>query len=268
MTGTPTRTGYAPVNGLSMYYEIYGVGQPLILLHGGFGQTATLGALLSELAMTRQIIAVDLQGHGRTSDIDRPLRFEWMGDDIAALIAFLGFAQADIMGYSLGGSTGLRAALQHPELVRKLVLVSIPFKREGWYPESLTGMERMGAASFDFMRNTPLYQEYIRVAPRPQDFPRLLDKMGELLRRPYDWSQEVAALTLPTMLVYGDADSIPPAHAAQFFELLGGGKRDGSWDRSGMSTAQLAILPGSTHYDIIASPLLAPAVTRFLDPSI
>jgi pimeloyl-ACP methyl ester carboxylesterase len=261
---TPT-SGYAPVNGLQMYYEVHGAGEPLILLHGGFGLTEMFGPLLAELAPGRQVIAADLQGHGRTADIDRPLRVEQLGDDVAALIRHLGLPQADVMGYSMGGAAALRAAIQHPALVRRLVVVSTPCRRSGWYPEMVASMGQMGAAFADMMRGTPMYESYARVAPRPDNFPALCDKMGDMLRQDYDWSAEVAALTMPVLLVVGDADGLPPAHAAEFFGLLGGGKRDGSWDGSGMSRSRLAILPATTHYDIFSSPALAAAVIPFLD---
>jgi pimeloyl-ACP methyl ester carboxylesterase len=257
--------GYAPVNGLNMYYEVHGTGRPLVLLHGGFGLSGMFGDLLPLLARNRQVIAVDLQGHGRTADIDRPLRLELMADDIAALIGYLGVEKADLMGYSLGGGVALRTAIQHPEVVRKLVVVSTPHKRAAWYPEMVAGMEQMSAAAAPFLFETPMYQAYVSVAPDPEHFAVLVDKMGDLLRQDYDWSDEVAALTMPTMIVVGDADGLPPAQAAQFFELLGGGKRDGSWDRSGMTIHRLAILPGTTHYDIFSSPALASTVMPFLD---
>src|SRR5262249_39607973 len=134
MTNTPLQSGYAPVNGLNLYHEIHGTGEPLILLHGGLGAIEMFGDVLPQLAQRHQVIAADLQGHGRTADVDRPLRFETLADDIAALIRYLGLPDADLMGYSLGGAVALRAAIQHPEVVRKLVLVSIPFKKSGWYP--------------------------------------------------------------------------------------------------------------------------------------
>ncbi|CAA9284197.1 MAG: hypothetical protein AVDCRST_MAG93-3409 [uncultured Chloroflexia bacterium] len=265
MTATSARTGYAPVNGLEMYYEIHGEGQPLVLLHGGLGSTGMLGEVLSTLAQTRQVIAADLQGHGRTADIDRPMRAEFMGDDVAALIKHLGLGLVDMVGYSMGGGVAIRTAIQHPELVRKLVAISRPFKRDGWYPEMRDGMEQMSAAAAPFMEQTPMYQSYKEIAPRPENFPVLLDKIGESMRRPYDWSDEIAAMTIPTLIVAGDADAFSPAHAAQFFELLGGGKKDGSWDRSGMSNSRLAILPNTTHYTIFSSPALAPIIQAFLD---
>ncbi len=256
---------YAEVNGLEMYYEIHGSGAPLLLLHGGFGLTGMFGEMLSQLAEGRQVIAVDLQGHGRTADIDRPLRFELLAEDIAVLIRHLDLQQADIMGYSLGGAVALRTAIQHPEVVRKLVVVSTPHKRAAWYPDMVAAMEQMSAATAPFLLETPMYHAYAAVAPDPGHFPVLVDKMGDLLRQDYDWSGEVAALTTPTMLVFGDADSLPPREAAAFFALLGGGQRDGSWDRSGMTIHRLAILPGTTHYDIFSSPVLAATVTPFLD---
>jgi pimeloyl-ACP methyl ester carboxylesterase len=265
MATLPTQTGYAPINGLSMYYEIQGSGQPLVLLHGGFGLTGMFRAILPLLAEGRQVIAVDLQAHGRTADRDRPLRLELMGDDIAGLITYLGFKQADVLGYSMGGGTALRTAIQHPDLVRKLVVVSIPFKRDGWYPEIVATMRQPNTISAEFMKQTPIYHNYVSVAPHPEQFPILCEKMGDLLRQDYDWSAEVATLKMPTLIVCGDADGFPPTHAAHFFALLGGGQRDGSWDGSGMSTARLAILPGTTHYDIVDSPALAATVLPFLD---
>jgi pimeloyl-ACP methyl ester carboxylesterase len=265
MANTVSPTGYAPVNGLDLYYEVHGRGKPLVLLHGGLGALEMFGDVLPVLAAGRRVVAVDLQAHGRTADADRPLRFELMADDVAALIQHLGLGKADVMGYSLGGGVALQTALRHPAAVDRLVLVSTPFKRDGWYPEILAGQAQVGAAAAEPMKQTPLYQQYASLAPRPEDWPVLLDKLGELLGRDYDWSSEVAALRAPTLLVAGDADALSPAHAVAFFGLLGGGKQDAGWDRSGMSTARLAILPGATHYDICASPALASTVAAFLD---
>jgi pimeloyl-ACP methyl ester carboxylesterase len=264
---TSPRTGYAPVNGINLYYEIHGSGAPLILIHGGFGSTGMFGDLLPALAAHRQVIPVDLQGHGRTGDYDRPLRFEQMGDDIAALIAHLGLGTATVMGYSLGGDTALQTAIRHPEVVDRLVVISSAHKRSAWQPENLAGMDQLTSAQGEQMKQSPMYQAYASVAPRPEEWSGLWGKMGDLLRQEYDWSDSIAAFTMPTMLVFGDADSISPANAAEFFALLGGGQRDGSWDRSGVTRHRLAILPDTTHYDIFASPLLAAAVVPFLDPA-
>ena len=256
---------YASVNGLEMYYEIHGTGRPLILLHGGVGAIEMFGEVLGLLAEGRQVVAVELQAHGRTADIDRSLSVESMADDIAALIEHLGFEKADVMGYSLGGGVALQTAIRHPEVVRKLVLVSTPFKRDGWYPEVLEGMGQMGPEAAEPMKQTPMYQLYASIAPKPEDWPVLLTKLGELLRQDYDWSDEVAKIEAQTMIVVGDADSVRTAHAVEFFELLGGGKADAGWDGSGMSDARLAILPATTHYDIFSSPTLASTVASFLD---
>jgi len=264
-TTTAFKTGYALVNGLNLYYESHGTGEPLILLHGGLGATEMFGEVLPLLSKTRRVIAVDLQAHGRTADIDRPMTFEAMADDIAALMKHLEIERADVMGYSLGGGVALRIAVRHPDMVRKLVLVSIAFRLDGWYPEIVSGMAHVGAGSAEAMKQTPMYQLYARIAPKPADWPVLLTKIGELLRMDYDWSKDVAAIKAPTLLVFGDADAVRTAHAVQFFELLGGGKKDGGWDGSGMSNARLAILPGLTHYNIFSSPALASTVTPFLD---
>jgi pimeloyl-ACP methyl ester carboxylesterase len=263
---TQTAGKYAAVNGINLYHQAYGgAGRPLVLLHGGVGAIEMFGAVLPLLADGRQLIGVDLQAHGRTADIDRPLSYEAMADDIGALIRHLGLNNADVMGYSLGGGVALQTAIRHPGLVRKLVLVSTAFKRGGWYPEVLAGMAQMGPGAAEPMKQTPMFQMYANIAPRLEDWPVLLTKLGDLLRQDYDWSKDVAAIQAPTLLVVGDADSIIPSHAVQFFELLGGGQRDAGWDGSGAPKSQLAILPGTTHYNIFHSPAMAAAVLPFLD---
>lgn len=256
---------YADVNGLSLYYEEHGAGEPLVLLHGGFGATELLAPLIGTLAAGRRVIAVDLQGHGRTADIDRPLRAELMADDIAALIEHLGLDRADVMGYSLGGMVALRTAIQHPERVRRLVAVSVSFRRDGSHPEALEAMDQMGPAAAEPMRQSPIGQLYARVAPRPDDWPELVAKTAQAIQRDYDWTGETEAMTTPTLLVFADADSIRPAHIVEFFGLLGGGLHDAGWDGSRRPVAQLAILPGTTHYDVSASPVLGPIVAAYLD---
>jgi pimeloyl-ACP methyl ester carboxylesterase len=256
---------YADVNGLSLYYEEHGDGEPLILLHGAFGTGEMFGPVLSELARNRRVITADLQGHGRTADIGRPLRFETMADDIAGLIGHLGLAQADVMGYSLGAGVAMRLAIQHPELVRRLIIVSQPCERDGCYPEVLAAFEHMGRQLAEPFMRTPLYQVYSRVAPNIEDFPVLLDKVGDALRQDYDWSAEIGSITAPVMLVYGDADSVIPAHIVEFYALLGGGLKDANWDGSARPASRLAILPGRIHTDISTAPELAAAVIPFLD---
>jgi pimeloyl-ACP methyl ester carboxylesterase len=256
---------YADVNGIKLYYEINGAGRPLVLLHGGLGAIEMFGPNLPALAKGRQVIAVDLQGHGRTADIDRPINVELMGDDIAALIKRLGLQDADVMGYSLGGGVALHTAIRHPEVVRKLVLVSTPIKRSAFYPDILAQQSQVGPAAAEAMKQTPMYQLYSSLAPRPADWPILLGKMGEAMKKDFDFSAAIPSIKAATMVVAGDADIFPPAHAVELFGLLGGGKRDGGWDGSGRPRSRLAILPGLTHYTIAAAPALAETVIPFLD---
>jgi pimeloyl-ACP methyl ester carboxylesterase len=257
---------YANVNGLELYYDDHGSGGvPLILLHGGIHAGEMFAAILPALSAGRRVITVDLQGHGHTADIERPLRAELLADDVAALVDHLGLEHADVMGYSLGGKVALRTAIQHPERVRRLVVVSIPCKRDGNFPEVLATMDAMGPDAAEMIKQSPLYELYARVAPRPDDWSRLIGKIAESLKVDYDWSAEVQALEIPTMLVFADADSIRPDHIVEFYRLLGGGLRDAGWDGSARPTARLAVLPGLTHYDIFASPALPAAVIPFLD---
>ena len=256
--------GYAAVNGLNLYYEIHGTGKPLVLLHGGFGTVEMFGQLLPALAQTRQVIAVELQAHGHTADIDRPLRFEAMADDIAALINQLGLTNADLCGYSLGGGVALQTAIRHPNAVHKLVLVSAPCKRVGWYPEDLAGMAAVNAEAALGWVGSPMHEAYVRVAPRPEDWPVLAGKVGELLRQDYDWSAHVAAMKIPTLIVIGDADGVRPAHAVELLGLLGGAKAVGIMDA--LPASKLAVLPGTSHYTILTrTDLLLPIITPFLD---
>jgi pimeloyl-ACP methyl ester carboxylesterase len=263
-TVTPA-SGLAPVNGIELAYQIHGAGKPLVLLHGGFGSAEMFGPTMAALAAGRQVIGVDLQSHGRTPAVDRPMRFETMADDVAALIHYQGHEQADVMGFSLGGGVALRTAIQHPASVRRLVVVSTPFRRAGWHPEMVAGFDQMGPEFAEQMKRTPMFEAYQQIAPRVEDWPVLVGQLATLLKLDYDWTDEVAALPVPVLIVAGDADGLPPRHAVEFFELLGGGKRDAVWDRSGMTRHRLAILPGATHYDIDVAPALATVVARFLD---
>jgi pimeloyl-ACP methyl ester carboxylesterase len=257
--------GLTRVNGIELAYQVFGQGDPLILLHGGFGSVEMFGDNVAALAAGRQVIGVDLQSHGRSPATDRPMRFDTMADDIAALIRHLGLAKADVMGFSLGGGVALRTAVQHPDVVDRLVLVSTPFKRSGWYPEMTAAMDAMGPDVAPMMRRTPFGDAYAAIAPRVDDWPILVSQVTDLLHHDYDWTAEARAIATPTMLVMGDADGLPPRHAVEFFELLGGGQRDSSWDRSGMTEHRLAVLPGVTHYDINVRPELATTVAGFLD---
>lgn len=258
---------YAEVNGLSLYYETSGSGRPLILLHGALGSGAMFGPVRSALAERHQVIAVDLQGHGRTADIDRPLDPWLLADDIAALIDHLGLNRPDLVGYSLGGGVALRTAVRYPEKVGRLVAASAFIRRNALYPEIVAQQSQMSARAATFLKDTPMYEHYQRVAPRPEDFPRLLDKVGAAMARDFDLTEEVRALQVPTLIVAADADMAPPIHFVEIFTLLDGGQRDGGVLGEGRPKGghALAILPGLTHYTLFHSPLFAATVLAFLD---
>src|SRR6185503_11078911 len=223
------------------------------------------GPTLTKLAETRRVIGVDLHGHGHTALGTRPkISLVEIGRDLAVVIEKLGLRQVDAMGYSFGAGAALQLAFQRPELVRRLVVVSAPYAQTGFFSEMLPQQAAVGAAMFDQMKETPMYKGYVAIAPRPADFPELLDAMGAYMRQPYDWSENVKKLTMPVMLVYGDADMIRPEHVIEFYKLLGGGLRDAGWMRENMSRNRLAILPDLTHYEVGASPLLASTVLPFL----
>ncbi|HEU4994720.1 MAG TPA: alpha/beta hydrolase [Gemmatimonadaceae bacterium] len=256
---------YADVNGIHLYYEIHGSGRPVVLLHGGLGAIEMFGPNLPALAQGHQVIGVDLQGHGRTADIDRPLDPRFMADDIAALIKQLGIPKADIVGYSLGSAVALETAIRHPEVVNKVVAVSTVARRNAFYPEMLQQQVQITAEMAEQMKQTPMYEMYASLAPKKEDWPRLLRKIGEFMLQDLDYTREIATITAPVMFVQGDADIVPPSHAVELFGLLGGGKKDGGWDGSGRAKSRLAILPGLTHYSIFAAPELAATVIPFLD---
>jgi pimeloyl-ACP methyl ester carboxylesterase len=260
---------YADVNGIKLYYETHGSGRPLILLHGGLGSGEMFGPVLPLLAERHQVTAVDLQGHGRTADIDRPIDVRLMADDIAALIDHLRLAAPDVVGYSLGAGVALQTAAKYPAKVGRLVVVSGNIRPDAIYAEMRAQQGQVNAAAAEFMKDTPMYQLYQRVAPRPEDFPRLLNKIGEAMAKDFDFTDEVRGLQMPTLVVAADADMAPPSHYAEVFKLLDGRLRDGGWMGEGRPKGghALAILPGLTHYNICSSPLLAAAALAFLEAS-
>ena len=185
--------------------------------------------------------------------------------DMAVVLEELGIKKSDVMGYSLGGGVALRLAVQHPDVVRRLVLVSTPYAQWGFYPEMLPQQAMVGSAMFDQMKETPMYLLYKAIAPRPEDFPKLLDKMGAYMKQSYDWTDDVKKLTMPVMLIYGDADMITLDHAVSFYHLIGGGLKDAGWQRENMSKNRLAILPNVTHYEMAMSPALVATALPFLN---
>jgi pimeloyl-ACP methyl ester carboxylesterase len=224
-----------------------------------------LGPVLAKLAATRQVIAVDLHGHGRTQLGSRRIDLVDQGDDMATVVEALGYKQVDAIGYSLGGGVALRFAVQHPDRVRRLVLVSAGFAQNGFFPEIRPLQAQLGAALADRMKQTPMYQSYAAIAPNPAEFPVLLDRLGEWMRQPYDWSEDVKMLKMPVLLVFGDSDTFRLEHIVEFYQLLGGGLKDAGWQRENMSKNRLAILPNVTHYDVFRSPQLVATILPFLD---
>jgi pimeloyl-ACP methyl ester carboxylesterase len=263
----PANGQYADVNGVHMYYERHGSGRPIVLLHGGLGLGSMFGPIIPILAAEHEVILPDLQGHGRTADVDRPMDHRLMADDIAALIDQLGLDKPDVVGYSLGGGVAFFTALKHPDKVRKLVMISANITRNAIPQEMLAQQGQVSGAAAEFMHDTPMYQAYAAVAPRPEDFPRLLDKIGEMMAVDFDFSDEVRSLQVPTMIVAADADMAPPSHYVEAFKLLDGGLRDGGWMGEGRPKGghALAIIPNRTHYNMAESKLLAAAVLDFLD---
>jgi len=245
-----------------MYYEIHGAGRPLVLLHGAMGTIGMFVELLPSLAKTHQVIAIEQQAHGRTADIDRPLRYEQMADDTAAALRHLNIDNADVFGYSLGGGVAWQLAIRHPELVRKLVVASATYNNDGIYPEVLAGIETMFTP--EAFAGSPIEAAYARVAPNPDDFPTLVAKVQQLTREFAGWSAEaVRAIAAPTLLIIGDSDIVRPEGAVELFRLLGGGVPG---DLAGLPPSQLAVLPGTTHIAVVQrTDLLLAIIPAFLD---
>lgn len=258
---------YASVNGLKMYYETHGISQaadqtPLVLLHGSLSATGTsFGQVLPLLEKTHRIIAVEQQAHGHTADIDRPLTIEQMGEDTVALLRQLGIQQADFFGYSLGTGIALYIAIRHPEMVHKLVLAGgVTYNRQGFHPGMLEGIDGLKP---EYLVGSPFYDEYMQTAPRPEDFPRLIEKVKALNKNLPDWSpDEIRSIHVPTLLIIGDADIVQPEHVVEMFRLLGGGVVG---DNVGIPSARLAILPGTTHVTLMhRADWLASMLNEFL----
>jgi pimeloyl-ACP methyl ester carboxylesterase len=257
--------GYAPVNGLQMYYEVHGEGRPLVLLHGNLSTIGLdFGPIIPSLAKGRQIIAVEQQAHGHTADIDRPLRIRLWAEDTVALLGHLGIGRADLFGFSSGSAVALQLAIDHPELVGKLVLASVSYRLEGLHPGLMDNLQGLRP---EHLAGTPFEQDYARVAPNPGDWPKLIEKITDMETDLPEWTaDEIRAVVAPTMLVYGDSDIVRPEHMAELFRLLGGGVMG---DLAGLPRSRLAVLPGTTHITLMQrADWLAPMVGEFLDAEV
>lgn len=260
-TPAVSNANFADVNGQHVFYSVHGAGKPLILLHGGINPDS-FGSNLAELAKGRKVIAVHLQAHGRTPDTDRPLRCETLGDDVAALIGHLKLGKADVMGYSLGAFVALQTAIRHPDVVDRLVLVSARMRQDGAYPEVVAAFKQLEA-------NAPAIGPGVKASPLGQAYPdvdwtNLFSKVGDLTKRDFDWSPDVAKVQARTLLVFADADYIRPEHMVEFWKALGGGQRDAGLDGSLRPANQFAIVPNTTHHMLVVDPMLPEIVERFL----
>lgn len=263
-TPAPARTGYAPVNGMQVYYEIHGSGgTPLVLLHGGlFDSDLQFGALLPELSRGRQVVTMDFQGHGRTNDVDdRPLSVDRLATDVVGLLEHLGLPQVDVFGFSLGGAVALHLAIAHPALVRRVVISSVAF-----HPDGNRGgnAEAVGEMTVDMIAGTPMEQAYRAKSPHPEKLQSLLTKLGQFLQHVPAWSDDdIRGIAAPTLITVGDCDMVRLEHAVRFLQLRGG---DVNGDFEGVPASQLAVFPGTTHFfGLSRTTMVVDAVTTFLD---
>jgi pimeloyl-ACP methyl ester carboxylesterase len=263
-----TNKGYADAaEGLKVYYEIFGKGEPIVVMAGGLSDISSMSQTIVPLSRKRQVIGIELEGHGHTALRKTPMSHERNGDDVAAVLKHLKIAKADIAGYSHGGDAAIRMAIQHPEMVRNLIVISTAAARNGWYPEVLKGMGAVSSAQAEQMKQSPMYQRwYAPVAPHPEQFPLLLDRMGELMRKDYDWRAEIKNLRMPTLLLFADHDAVSMKHITEFFALFGGGVQDAGWEGTPkLSRARLAIVPGYSHYNFGMGPDIARVIEAYLE---
>ena len=256
-------TGYAPVNGLKMYYEIHGQGEPVVLLHGAFmAVTDEWSDFARELSKTRKVIAVEMQGHGRTADIKRDMTFENLADDVAGLLDYLKIPSADVVGYSLGGGVALEFAIRHPDKVRKLVSISAPYARDGWVK---AGNDALANLNWEMFKGTPMEIEYKKLSPTPDGFPDLVNHIKTMAMTPYDFGADKLRDTkAPMFFIFGDADGVRMEHIAEMYRLKGGGNVHG--DMQPRSPSRLAILPGTTHVTLMQRiSIIVPMINDFLD---
>lgn len=257
----PVDSGYAAVNGLNLYYEVYGQGKPLVLLHGSFMNIPlNWGHIIPLLATDRKLIVPEMQGHGRTRDIPRELSYEGMADDVSALLTHLDIDSADILGYSMGGGVAFQTAVRHPEQVRRLVILSGTYTHDGWWPDVEASF---GTFTADMFEGSPIKTQYDSLGNDPAHFPEFVKKVIGIDLKPYDWSADVKNIQAPIFMAIGDADGVQYEHALELFRAKGGGKMG---DIHGLPKSRLAILPGTTHIGMMQrTDWLIPMITDFLD---
>ena len=257
----PNESGYADVNGLKMYYEVYGKGEPIVLIHGSY-MTIPLNwsGFIPLLAKNRKVIVAEMQGHGRTKDIAREFSYEGMADDVSGLLKHLKTDSADILGYSMGGGVAFQMAVRHPEQVRKLIVLSGSYAHDGWWPD----VEAMyGSINADMFKGSPIEKQYDSLGNDPAHFPGFVKKVISIDLKPYNWSKDVKKIKAPIFMAIGDADGIQYEHALELFRAKGGGKMG---DIHGLPQSRLAILPGTTHIGMMyRTDWLIPMINDFLD---
>lgn len=258
---TPT-TGYAPVNGLKMYYEVHGSGDPVVLLHGSFMTIASnWSGWIGELSKTRKVIALEMQGHGRTADIQRDFSYENLADDVAALLDHLKIPSADLIGYSMGGGVAMQCAIRHPEKVRKVVSISAVFRHDGWVKEALDIFPQLTAEA---LKGSPIETEYKKLSPTPDEFANFVKRVIAMDLKPYDFgADKLKATQAPMFFIHGDADGVRLEHISEMFRLKGG---DIFGDMRPRSASRLAILPNTTHMTLMQRmPAIVPMVNDFFN---
>ncbi|MGE0100988.1 MAG: alpha/beta fold hydrolase [Blastocatellales bacterium] len=255
-------TGYAPVNGLKIYYEVHGSGEPVVLLHGAFmAISGDWNDWIGELSKTRKVIAIEMQGHGRTADIERDITYENLADDVAGVLDYLKIRDADIVGYSLGGGVAIECAIRHPEKVRKVVSISAVIRRDGWVREAL---DFWPTFTWDAFKGTPVEAEYRRLSPTPDKFADFVNHIKAMALRPSDLGADKLKVTkAPIFFIHGDADGVRLDHIAEMYRLKGG---EIHGDMRPRPASRLAILPNTTHVTLMERRrVIVPMINDFLD---
>ena len=257
----PAESGYADVNGLKMYYEVYGQGKPIVLVHGSFMNIPmNWSHIIPVMIKDRKVIVAEMQGHGRTKDISREFSYESMADDVSLLLKQLKIDSADILGYSMGGGIAFQFAVRHPEQVRRLVVLSGTYTHDGWWPDAEASFATFTA---DMLKGSSIQKQYDSLGNDPSHFPEFVKRVISIDLKPYDWTSEVKNIKAPIFMAIGDADGVRYEHALELFRAKGGGKMG---DMHGLSKSRLAIIPGTTHVGMMQrADWLIPMITDFLD---